>query len=116
MYVNVSTCNIHRGFAVSSFCVGGLIAGLAGGYIQTFLGRKKAIAVNTFGWIVGGVLMGAAVHEGMFIVGRLIAGFSCGLGSVCIPTYIGEISTIKARGAMGTCHQLSLTYIIAFYR
>ncbi|KAI7883749.1 general substrate transporter [Lichtheimia hyalospora FSU 10163] len=93
------------GFAVSSFCVGGLVAGLAGGYIQTYLGRKKAIAVNTFGWIVGGILMGAAVHEGMFIVGRLIAGLSCGLGSVCIPTYIGEISTIKARGAMGTCHQ-----------
>lgn len=49
--------------------------------------------------------MGASVHGGMFIVGRLIAGLSCGLGSLCIPTYIGEISTIRARGAMGTFHQ-----------
>ncbi|KAI9491215.1 major facilitator superfamily domain-containing protein [Zychaea mexicana] len=93
------------GFAVSSFCVGALIAGFFGGHIQTKLGRKLAIRYNTIPWVIGSILMGAAAHNAMFIIGRLITGFSCGLGSVCIPTYIGETSTIRARGAMGTCHQ-----------
>ncbi|KAG2221091.1 hypothetical protein INT45_008612 [Circinella minor] len=93
------------GFAVSSFCVGALIAGFFGGSLQTKLGRKLSIRVNTIPWIIGGILMGSAVDNAQFIIGRLIAGFSCGFGSVCIPTYIGETSTIRARGAMGTCHQ-----------
>lgn len=99
---------LYRGFAVSSFCVGGLIGGITGGVVQTRLGRKKAIMVNTLGWIVGSIIMGASVHEAMFIIGRLISGLSCGLGSLCIPTYIGEISTIRSRGAMGACHQYGL--------
>ena len=96
---------IFRGFAVSSFCVGALIAGFFGGALHTKLGRKLSIRVNTIPWIIGGILMGSAVDNAQFIIGRLIAGFSCGFGSVCIPTYIGETSTIRARGAMGTCHQ-----------
>ncbi|KAI9262277.1 major facilitator superfamily domain-containing protein [Phascolomyces articulosus] len=93
------------GFAVSSFCVGALIAGFFGGSLQTKLGRKISIRINTIPWIIGGILMGAAYNNAQFIIGRLIAGFSCGFGSVCIPTYIGEVSTIRSRGAMGTCHQ-----------
>ncbi|KAI8147119.1 major facilitator superfamily domain-containing protein [Fennellomyces sp. T-0311] len=93
------------GFAVSSFCVGALLAGLLGGPVQTKWGRKKSIRLNAIPWIVGAVLQGAAVHSGMFIIGRLIGGLSCGFGSLCIPTYIGEVSTIRGRGAMGSCHQ-----------
>lgn len=114
-----------RGFAVSSFCVGGLVGGITGSAVQTRIGRKKAIIVNTLGWILGSIIMGLSVHEAMFIVGRLITGLSCGLGSLCIPTYIGEISTIRARGAMGTCHQYARTcapgepgelMVLLFYR
>ncbi|KAG1060764.1 hypothetical protein G6F42_027874 [Rhizopus arrhizus] len=41
----------------------------------------------------------------MFIIGRILCGLGCGMGSLSIPTYIGEVSSIKARGAMGTCNQ-----------
>ncbi|KAI7890352.1 general substrate transporter [Mucor mucedo] len=97
--------NALWGFAVASFCVGGLIGGLSGGAIQTRIGRKKAIIVNNLGYIAGGVLIGCSVHEGMFIIGRILCGIGCGMGSLSIPTYIGEVSTINARGAMGTCNQ-----------
>ncbi|KAI9362404.1 major facilitator superfamily domain-containing protein [Pilaira anomala] len=93
------------GFAVASFCVGGLIGGLTGGAIQTKLGRKRAIILNNLGYISGGVLIGCSINEAMFIVGRILCGIACGLGSLSIPTYIGEVSTISARGAMGTCNQ-----------
>jgi MFS family permease len=96
------------GFAVASFCVGGLIGGLFGGNIQMKFGRKKTIIFNNIGWIIGALLIGTAVSPAMFIVGRILCGISCGLGSLATPTYVGEISTIKARGTMGTCNQFAI--------
>ncbi|GAA5809126.1 hypothetical protein MFLAVUS_002530 [Mucor flavus] len=96
------------GFAVSSFCVGGLIGGLFGGTVQTKFGRKKTIIFNNLGWIIGAILIGASVSPAMFIIGRIFCGLSCGLGSLSTPTYVGEISTVKARGTMGTCNQFAI--------
>ncbi|KAG2212454.1 hypothetical protein INT46_007991 [Mucor plumbeus] len=93
------------GFAVASFCIGGLFGGLFGGTIQTRYGRKKAIIFNNIGWIIGGILIAVSVSPAMFIIGRILCGLSCGLGSLVTPTYVGEISTIKARGTMGTGNQ-----------
>ncbi|KAI8988010.1 major facilitator superfamily domain-containing protein [Mycotypha africana] len=93
------------GFAVSSFCVGGLISALFGGNLQEKLGRRLTIIVNNFGFIIGSLLCCVAVHQAMFIIGRILCGISCGLGSLVVPTYIGEVSTIKGRGTMGTCNQ-----------
>lgn len=94
------------GFAVASFCVGALLGGLSGGYIQTKLGRRKTIFFNSFGYIVGGILIGCSTSSAMFIMGRIICGLSCGLGSLTVPIYVGEISTVKSRGVMGTINQL----------
>ncbi|KAG1134589.1 hypothetical protein G6F60_002192 [Rhizopus arrhizus] len=93
------------GFAVSSFCLGGLFGSLVGGHIQTKLGRRLTIVVNNAGFILGGILLGLSVHTAMFIIGRILCGISCGLGSLVIPTYLGEISTRKGRGLMGTFNQ-----------
>lgn len=82
-----------------------MIGGLTAGPLQTRLGRRKAIIVNNLGYIIGGILIGCSVHSGMFIIGRILCGMGCGMGSLSIPTYIGEVSTIKSRGAMGTCNQ-----------
>ncbi|KAI9318146.1 major facilitator superfamily domain-containing protein [Dichotomocladium elegans] len=97
------------GFSVASFCVGGLIGGISGGAIQQRFGRKKTIIYNTAGWIIGAVLIGVSVDVAMFVIGRIFCGLACGIGSLSIPTYIGETSTIRARGAMGTCNQLFIT-------
>lgn len=96
------------GFAVASFCVGGLIGGLLGGSLQYKFGRKKTIIYNAIGWIIGGLLIGVAVNPAMFIVGRIFCGVSCGIGSLCTPVYIGEIATIRYRGAMGACNQFGI--------
>ncbi|KAI8887095.1 general substrate transporter [Backusella circina FSU 941] len=96
------------GFAVSSFCVGGLVACLVGGAIQTKYGRKKTIIFNNIFWIIGGLLIAISVHPAMFIIGRVLCGIACGLGSLATPTYVGEVSTVKARGTMGTCNQFAI--------
>lgn len=63
------------------------------------------IIVNNIGFITGGILIGCSVHTAMFIIGRILCGISCGLGSLVIPTYLGEISTVKGRGLMGSLNQ-----------
>lgn len=93
------------GFAVASFCVGGLVGSLTGGFLQTKFGRKKTITFNSLGFIIGSILISCATSTAMFIVGRSIVGYSCGLSSLTIPIYIGEISTIKTRGMMGALNQ-----------
>ncbi|KAL9549290.1 hypothetical protein MBANPS3_005284 [Mucor bainieri] len=97
------------GFAVASFCVGGIFGGLSGGALQSRFGRKYAIIYNTIGWIIGAVLIGASVNPAMFIVGRIFCGVSCGIGSLCTPVYISEVSTSRFRGAMSAC--LPLAYV-----
>ncbi|KAI9262923.1 general substrate transporter [Helicostylum pulchrum] len=97
------------GFAVASFCIGGLMASLSGGYIQNRYGRKYVICYNSLGYVFGAVLISCATSTAMFIVGRIMCGYSCGLGSLAIPIYIGEISTIKARGTMGAFTQGMIT-------
>ncbi|SAL99563.1 hypothetical protein [Absidia glauca] len=92
-------------FAVASFCLGGLVSALMCAFLQTKLGRKRTIILSNVGFVVGSALIGVSLVPGMFIAGRIICGLSCGLCSMVIPTYIGEISTIRARGAMGCYHQ-----------
>lgn len=94
-----------RAFAVASFCIGGFIGGLGTGYIQTKLGRKRTIFLTNIGFVIGSIIISLSLSPGMFIAGRIICGLSCGMCSLVIPTYVGEIATIRARGAMGCFHQ-----------
>jgi MFS family permease len=94
------------GFAVGSFCLGALVGGLSGGTVQNIYGRRKTMFISNIFFIVGALLLGLTYHQAQFIVGRIVIGFACGLGGVVAPTYLGEISTIKGRGSMGTMYQL----------
>ncbi|KAI8071530.1 general substrate transporter [Gongronella butleri] len=93
-------------FAVASFCIGGFFGGIGSVYFQSKMGRKRTIMLSNAGFIVGSIVIALSVSTTMFIVGRVVVGLSCGMCSMVIPTYIGEISTIRARGAMGCFHPL----------
>ncbi|CAG8626471.1 13503_t:CDS:2, partial [Cetraspora pellucida] len=90
-----------------SHSMGAIFGGLSAGRLQTMFGRKNALIYNSFTWIIGGVLLGASVNPVMFICGRIITGIGTGVGSAVIPTYLGEISTIKSRGLVGSVYQVS---------
>jgi MFS family permease len=94
------------GFAVASFCISGLIGGLSAGFLQTKLGRRKTVTLSSLGYILGGIVVGCSTSPSMFIAGRFLCGYSGGLGSLTLPVYASEISTVKARGVMGTINQL----------
>ncbi|KAG0248032.1 hypothetical protein BG011_000602, partial [Mortierella polycephala] len=94
------------GFAVGSFCIGALVGGLIGGTVQNIYGRRRTMFISDIFFIIGALLLGLTYHQAQFIVGRIVIGFACGLGGVVAPSYLGEISTIKGRGSMGTMYQL----------
>ncbi|KAI8884814.1 general substrate transporter [Backusella circina FSU 941] len=60
------------------------------------------------------MIIGLSVNTVMFIIGRVLCGISCGLGSLVIPTYLGEVSTIKARGILGSFNQFFVVSGILF--
>ncbi|CAG8555997.1 3786_t:CDS:2, partial [Scutellospora calospora] len=96
------------GFAVGSHSFGAIFGGLGAGHLQTIFGRKNVLIYNSITWIIGGVLLGASINPVMFICGRILTGIGTGIGSVVIPTYLGEISTIKLRGLIGSVYQTSV--------
>ena len=48
--------------------------------------------------IVGAVLQAGAVHVGMMIAGRLVAGVACGQMLAVVPIYIAEVAPPSQRG------------------
>ncbi|ORX90475.1 monosaccharide transporter [Basidiobolus meristosporus CBS 931.73] len=97
------------GFAVGSHAFGGMFGSLLGGYAQEKLGRRLAMLLNNFFFVLGGILLVCSINSGMWICGRGLIGFGCGFGTVVAPTYIGEISPIKTRGTFGAFNQFCTT-------
>ncbi|KAK9766044.1 Bifunctional purine biosynthesis protein PurH [Basidiobolus ranarum] len=95
------------GFAISSFSIGGAMGGLSAGWAQAKFGRRNSLLFNNLIFIIGALLISLSKNEGTWIVGRFFTGVGSGFGTVVLPTYIGEVSTTKVRGAYGAMTQLT---------
>ncbi|ORX94926.1 general substrate transporter [Basidiobolus meristosporus CBS 931.73] len=94
------------GLAVGILAIGGLVGGLCAGTAADRLGRRLTLLLNNFFYIVGAVLVATATTTAQFVVGRIIVGIGCGIGSVVAPLYVAEIATDGSRGVLGTMYQL----------
>ncbi|KAK7905434.1 hypothetical protein LTR67_000156 [Exophiala xenobiotica] len=86
------------------FSVGGLFGCISCFWIPDKYGRKKAILFASFTSIVGNGLAAGSVHIAMFIIARLITGFSVGALVSLVPLYQSEISPPKIRGLLVGMH------------
>ncbi|XP_030631086.1 solute carrier family 2, facilitated glucose transporter member 2 [Chanos chanos] len=106
-----SSVVMYWSLSVAIFSVGGVLSSFLVGFVADVRGRVKGmLAVNVLA-VTAGLLMGLAKMSQphiMVIAGRAIMGFYCGLSSGLVPMYIGEISPVKYRGALGTLHQLAI--------
>lgn len=93
--------------AVSAFAIGGPFGAIAGGYLANKRGRKGALLLSSWIFIVGGLLMGLALSVYWLIPARFLVGFASGLSSVVVPVYLGEIAPPTLRGTLGTCTQFA---------
>jgi sugar porter (SP) family MFS transporter len=82
------------------------IAGEAGGaFTQTFigdrLGRLRFMELMCVIVTIGTVIQTASVNIGMFLAGRVIAGYAVGGLVATVPIYLSEISAPHHRGLIG---------------
>ncbi|KAL3765039.1 hypothetical protein ACHAWU_009407 [Discostella pseudostelligera] len=100
--------------AVSVWCIGGLVgAGLAGKWADTY-GRKKALLLTAWPYVVGGWIQTCSLSMSMIVVARAIIGVACGATTVLVPIYLGELAPPNLRGYIGTMTQFTMVFGILF--
>lgn len=113
-YTNVS------GNIVSVLQGGCFFGALSSFYISDVFGRKKALFVADFIFLVGSIIQTTSgmgtTSLGQLYAGRFIGGFGVGLVSAVVPTYIGENASKEIRGRCVGCMQLfNVTGIMLAY-
>ncbi|VTT58076.1 unnamed protein product [Fusarium fujikuroi] len=86
------------GAIVSCYNAGQAIGAPTVGYLADRFSRKYTIAFASLLAILGAALQAGAVHVGMMIAGRLIAGLACGQFLAVVPVYIAEVAKPSQRG------------------
>lgn len=95
-------------FAVAAFAVGGPFGALVAGSLADSRGRRGALLINTWTFILGGLIQTFAVDMFSIIFARFIIGFASGFSSVLVPIYLGELAPPTLRGRLGTLTQFAL--------
>jgi MFS transporter, SP family, solute carrier family 2 (facilitated glucose transporter), member 1 len=90
---------------------GGIIGGLASGFVVDYFGRRKALLFANIFTFISGIL--AVISKPIksyesLIIGRFFAGIQSGLFLGIIPLYLSEIPSKKLRGITGCLNQLLL--------
>ncbi|KAG9793223.1 MFS-type transporter criB [Exophiala dermatitidis] len=96
----------HPSKAMTGSVVAVYIAGEAGGALtQTFigdkLGRLRFMQLLCIIVTIGTVIQTAAQNFGMFLAGRILAGYAVGGMVATVPIYLSEISAPHNRGLIG---------------
>ena len=99
-----------HGLAVSMALYGTVVGAMSGGVFADKLGRKKSLF-----WVGALFLisaLGSALSQGVyvFMVFRLIGGFSIGASSVVSPLYIAEIAPAAKRGLLVALFQFNIVF------
>ncbi|KAM5453515.1 hypothetical protein MaudCBS49596_002718 [Microsporum audouinii] len=98
-----------HGLIVSSILIPAAISSFLAGRVADVLGRPPAIAIGSAIFALGAAIEAAAVHLGMFVAGRVVAGIGEGLYLGTLVVYICEISPARHRGSLTTAPQLLIT-------
>jgi len=94
--------------AVAAFAVGGPFGAIFAGSLADSRGRRGALLINTWTFILGGLIQTFAVDMLSIIFARFIIGFASGFSSVLVPIYLGELAPPTLRGRLGTLTQFAL--------
>ena len=94
--------------AVAAFAVGGPFGAIVGGKMADQRGRRGALLIDTWTFLLGGLLQTFAPDMYTIILSRFIIGFASGFSSVLVPIYLGELAPPTLRGKLGTLTQFAL--------
>lgn len=94
--------------AVAAFAVGGPFGAVLGGKMADQRGRRGAILIDIWIFLLGGFVQTIAQDMYTIILSRLIIGFASGYSTVLIPIYLGEMAPPTLRGTLGTLTQFAI--------
>jgi SP family facilitated glucose transporter-like MFS transporter 3 len=94
--------------AVAAFAVGGPFGAVVGGRLADQRGRRGALLIDTWTFLIGGMLQTLAPDMWTIILSRFVIGFASGYSSVLVPIYLGEMAPPTLRGMLGTLTQFAL--------
>ena len=97
-----------QGWAMSSAfigCIGGAM--LAGTFTDRY-GRKRALILSAFLFLISAFGTGFSNQLGTFIIFRLVGGIGIGFASTVSPMYISEVSPPAWRGRLVSMNQLTI--------
>jgi len=90
------------------FALGCVPGALIGGALSDRWGRKQVLLFNDIVWVACGVVFYMIIDYSVYCVFRFVIGMAAGTASVVVPTFLGEISPVRVRGAMGTSVQMCI--------
>ncbi|XP_014273233.1 facilitated trehalose transporter Tret1 [Halyomorpha halys] len=96
----------ESGLMVSMLYIGNFISPIPSGALMDMIGRKMTIHVLTVIPMASWVMVYFAKQPIVLHLSRLLAGSWLGTVITVIPTYVGEVSEPKVRGAFSTFFQL----------
>lgn len=94
--------------AVAAFAIGGPLGAVAGGRMADARGRRGALLIDTWTFLLGGVMQAFAFDMFTIIIARFVIGFASGFSSVLVPIYLGELAPPTLRGTLGTLTQFAM--------
>lgn len=94
--------------AVAAFAVGGPFGAITGGKFADQRGRRGALLICTWTFLLGGLIQTLALDMFTIIIARFIIGFASGYSSVLVPIYLGEMAPPTLRGMLGTVTQFAM--------
>lgn len=102
----------QQGFVVSSPTLGALIAMFFAGAVSDAIGRRKALIIVAFLYIVSAACSALAPNFELMVLARFVGGVAfCSL--IIAPLYISEISAPENRGKMVSVNQLNIVVGLA---
>lgn len=112
---------IDVGFVVSAVLLGALIGSSMSGRACDYLGRRKALMIACFIFIIATIGSALAPNTAILIASRLVLGIAIGITSYSAPLYLAEIAPAEIRGMLVSLNQLAITigivvsYIVDLY-
>ena len=85
------------------------VSALLAGFLCDFIGRRPTLLVASVVFTVGSLVLGAAYHLAMLVIGRVIVGVGIGIAAMAVPMYIAESAPARLRGMLVVLNVLFLT-------
>lgn len=104
----VPLTDTQYGLVTSVFTIGGLLGSFFAGSFADKYGRKTVSYWNCLAGVAGSTILFASNGYFGMLMGRLLAGVSCGSLIVVTPLFINEMSPLHLKGSLGSMNQVSI--------